>query len=51
MSLTVGVQPETVRRVDRRDFVAAGVFSVGVVGAFGLAFTVFTVDNVLGLFL
>ncbi len=49
MSLTVGFQPETVRGVDRRDLAAVGVFSVGVVGAFRLAFSVFTVDNVLGL--
>ena len=37
--------------VDGRDLVAIGGIYVGVVGLFRLAFTVFTTDNVLGLFL
>ncbi len=38
-------------RADRRDLVAVGLLYVIVVGLFRLAFTVFTTDNVLGLFL
>lgn len=37
--------------VDRRDMMAVGLLYVVVVAAFRIAFTVFTTDNVLGLFL
>lgn len=37
--------------VDRRDLMAVGMLYVVVVAAFRIAFTVFTTDNVLGLFL
>lgn len=37
--------------IDGRDLVAVGVFYLGVVGLFRLAFAVFTTENVLGLFL
>lgn len=39
------------RRVDGRDLLAVAAFYLGVVTAFRVAFTVFTTDNVLGLFL
>jgi uncharacterized protein len=39
------------RRVDGPDLIAVTVIYLGVVAAFRLAFTVFTTDNVLGLFL
>jgi membrane protease YdiL (CAAX protease family) len=39
------------RRVDGEDLIAVTVFYLGVVAAFRLAFTVFTTNNLLGLFL
>lgn len=43
--------PDTQARTDRRDLAVIAGLYVAVVGAFRLAFTVFTTDNVLGLFL
>lgn len=51
LSLIPRLRPRIERHVDRRDLIAIGVLYVGVVVAFRVAFTVFTADNVLGLFL
>ncbi|HJU81919.1 MAG TPA: CPBP family intramembrane glutamic endopeptidase [Acidimicrobiia bacterium] len=51
LSLVPRFVPSVTRKVDGRDLVAVAVIYLGVVAAFRLAFTVFTTDNVLGLFL
>jgi uncharacterized protein len=45
------LRPASISAVDREDLVAVAVLYAGVVAAFYAAFRVFTVDNVLGLFL
>jgi hypothetical protein len=45
------LRPAPISAVDREDLVAVAVLYAGVVAAFYAAFRVFTVDNVLGLFL
>jgi membrane protease YdiL (CAAX protease family) len=51
LALVPGLRPAGRATIDRRDLIAIGVLYLGVVAAFRLAFTVFTTDNVLGLFL
>lgn len=52
LALVPGLRPAfTFRGADRRDLLMIGVLYVAVVGLFRLAFTVFTTDNILGLFL
>ena len=52
VALIPGLRPTLASRgVDGRDLVVIGVMYLAVVGLFRLAFTVFTTDNVLGLFL
>jgi membrane protease YdiL (CAAX protease family) len=52
LALVPGLRPAfTFRGVDGRDLLVIGVLYVAVVGLFRLAFTVFTTDNVLWLFL
>lgn len=45
------LRPRVAPEVDRRDLLAIGALYLAVVGAFRWAFTVFTTDNVTGLFL
>jgi membrane protease YdiL (CAAX protease family) len=52
LALVPGLRPAfTYRGADGRDLLVIGLLYVAVVGLFRLAFTVFTTDNVLGLFL
>jgi membrane protease YdiL (CAAX protease family) len=51
LSLIPRFIPSVTRKVDGRDLIAVAVIYLGVVAAFRLAFTGFTTDNVLGLFL
>jgi uncharacterized protein len=52
LALVPGLRPAfTFRGADGRDLLVIGVLYVAVVGLFRLAFTVFTTDNILGLFL
>lgn len=51
LALIPRLRPAGESRVDGRDLITIGVLYVAVVAAFRMAFTVFTTDNVLGLFL
>lgn len=51
LALIPSLRPSVEPQLDVQDLAAIGILYVGVVGAFRLAFTVFTTDNVLGLFL
>lgn len=51
LALIPQLRPAFERTFDRRDLIAIGVLYLGVVAAFRVAFTVFSTDNVLGLFL
>lgn len=51
LSLFPRLRPSVSHRIDSRDLLVIGILYVAVVGAFRMAFTVFTTENVLGLFL
>ena len=51
LSLIPRLRPSVSHRVDSRDLLVIGILYIAVVGAFRMAFTVFTTENVLGLFL
>jgi membrane protease YdiL (CAAX protease family) len=51
LALVPQLRPSVSREFDGRDMIAIGVLYIGVVAAFRVAFTVFTTNSVLGLFL
>lgn len=51
LALVPALRPPAAAEVDRHDLLVIAVLYVAVVGLFRVAFTVFTTDNVLGLFL
>lgn len=51
LAVVPGLRPVVDNRVDRRDLIVVAALYAGVVACFRVAFTVFTTDNVLGLFL
>ena len=51
LALVPALRPTSAPRVDTRDLAVVAGFYLAVVALFRLAFTVFTTDNVLGLFL
>ncbi|MGA7228364.1 MAG: CPBP family intramembrane glutamic endopeptidase [Acidimicrobiia bacterium] len=51
LALMPGLRPVAEWSFDARDLIAIGALYLGVLAAFRVAFTVFTTDNVLGLFL